>query len=330
MALWGNNDSKTASGTVAIAANGLVTGTSSSLAAEARVGDFITMANTDYMITAITNATSAQVVGPLQNTSVTAQSDGAYILSEKPRYVLLDDGVHGTAGWTNNVFGVDATEVNVSNGAVREAVITFAGSGYSSNATVTVSGGDGTTAVAANAFVSGGRVTQIKFSNNGIGYTQLPTFTVSAPSLIVFNGNTAVNNSQDTIALTSANTKFAVGDKVIYAGNTLSTPAGLTDNGTYYVSFANTTVIALSATPGGANVDITKAAGDTTTAAGATLLGETAVAVPVLSGKKIDAHAGWVRRTVGTGGRAGRVQYETLVAMGSIAGDAEDNVMPDA
>ena len=33
-------------------------------------------------------------------------------------------------------------------------------------------------------------------------------------------------------------------------------------------------------------------------------------------------HAGWVRETVGTGGRAGRVNYETLVAMGSITGDA--------
>jgi hypothetical protein len=37
-------------------------------------------------------------------------------------------------------------------------------------------------------------------------------------------------------------------------------------------------------------------------------------------------HAGWVRRTVGTGGRAGRVQYETLVAMGSITGDQSDDI----
>lgn len=37
------------------------------------------------------------------------------------------------------------------------------------------------------------------------------------------------------------------------------------------------------------------------------------------------AHAGWVLRTVGTGGRAGRVQYETLVAGSSITGDAPDD-----
>lgn len=41
------------------------------------------------------------------------------------------------------------------------------------------------------------------------------------------------------------------------------------------------------------------------------------------------AHAGWVLRTVGTGGRAGRVQTEVLVAMGSLTGDAEDDVFED-
>ena len=33
------------------------------------------------------------------------------------------------------------------------------------------------------------------------------------------------------------------------------------------------------------------------------------------------AHAGWVMRKEGTGGRAGRIQTETLVAMGSMTGD---------
>ena len=32
-------------------------------------------------------------------------------------------------------------------------------------------------------------------------------------------------------------------------------------------------------------------------------------------------HAGWVLRTEGTGGRAGRVHIETIVAMGSMTGD---------
>lgn len=36
-------------------------------------------------------------------------------------------------------------------------------------------------------------------------------------------------------------------------------------------------------------------------------------------------HAGWVLRTEGTGGRAGRVQYEVLVAASSITGDGDDD-----
>lgn len=34
-------------------------------------------------------------------------------------------------------------------------------------------------------------------------------------------------------------------------------------------------------------------------------------------------HAGWVLKKEGTGGRAGRVSYETLVAMGSMTGDTD-------
>jgi hypothetical protein len=42
------------------------------------------------------------------------------------------------------------------------------------------------------------------------------------------------------------------------------------------------------------------------------------------------AHAGWNLRIEGSGGRAGRVTYETLIAMGSIAGDGtDDTVLPD-
>lgn len=41
------------------------------------------------------------------------------------------------------------------------------------------------------------------------------------------------------------------------------------------------------------------------------------------------AHAGWNLRTVGTGGRAGRTQFETLVAFSGITGDAAGNIIPN-
>lgn len=39
------------------------------------------------------------------------------------------------------------------------------------------------------------------------------------------------------------------------------------------------------------------------------------------------AHAGWVLEQVGTGGRAGRITTETLVAMGSMTGDGDAAVI---
>lgn len=223
-------------------------------------------------------------------------------------------------------FGLDTTEINVSNASVVAYETTFAGSGYSANAVVTV-GGNAT----ANALNSGGRVTVLAVLA-GNSYTTPPTVTVAPPTAIVFNGNTSVTVADKSIAITAANSKFLVGDKVVYAGNTLSTPGGLADTGTYYIAFSNTTVVTLAATPGGANIALTKAAGDTTTAAGATLTGEAARAAATISGVQHGAaHTGWVLRTVGQGGRAGRVQYETLVAMGgNLSTDAEDTILKDA
>jgi len=123
---------------------------------------------------------------------------------------------------------------------------------------------------------------------------------------------------------------FNVGDQVKYrvdAGNTAN--IGLTNETIFFVQHANTTKIALAATSGGDRITLTKGF----TEAGHFLQGITATGAAVVGGAKNKgvAHAGWVVRTVGTGGRAGRVQYETLVAMGSMTGDgSDDDVLPDS
>jgi len=248
-------------------------------------------------------------------------------------------------GVAKGVFGIDPTEMGVNSGGLFDGVVVTGGSGYAANAAVTLTVTQGGSSGVANAQVVNGRVTALKIQTRGSGYVTPPTATIAAPGLIIFNGNTAVNATADTIAITNANTRFQVGDSVTYAGNTLSTPVGLTDSTKYYVSFANSTVLALSANLGGSNVNIAKASGTNITAGGATLQGETATGKLTVGGAKNDgaAHAGWVLRTEGTGGRAGRVQYEVLVAMGSLGKqsaaygtaatttDASDDlVLPDA
>lgn len=233
-------------------------------------------------------------------------------------------------GLTVGQFGVDTNETSNANGTINSVVFLSYGSGYSANATVTVSGGAGfTTAAAANASSNSiGRIAAINFTNNGIDYTSAPTLTVAAPSALSFPGNTAnVNSSADTIDLGTANAAFFKdGDKVKYlvgAGNTAIT--GLSNNTFYYVTGKTGTTIKLAATPGGAAIDISTT--ETTAQPGHSLTGETATVAAVLSSGLPVAHAGWVVRKVGTGGRAGRVQYETLVAMGSMTGDASDDAI---
>ena len=224
------------------------------------------------------------------------------------------------------VFGVDPVEMGVTSGKLVKAYVTNPGSGYGANASVTLTVTQGGSSGVVNALASAtGRIDSLLISTVGSGYVTPPKVTVDAPSIVIFNGNTAVSATNQTISISSANSLFLAGDKVVYAGNTLSTPGGLVDNNTYYVSFSNTTVIKLAATKGGANIAITKAPGTTSTAAGATVQGERAEGGLEVGGAKNTgvAHAGWVVRREGTGGRAGRVHYETLVAMGSL-GRQED------
>lgn len=73
--------------------------------------------------------------------------------------------------------------------------------------------------------------------------------------------NTAgVNAAADVILLSTANSKIITGDNLFYTVPSGNTPiAGLFGNTNYYVSFSNTSAFALSATPGGANIDLTEA-----------------------------------------------------------------------
>jgi hypothetical protein len=238
------------------------------------------------------------------------------------------------AGEAVGQFGLDATEIRVSgNAAVQQYIITNAGSGYAANATVSVANTTGgANTLAANSTVATGRVTAVTANATISGYTSAPAVTIAAPAARSFNANSAVTNATDAIAITTANSFFLAGDKVTYTvatGNTALT--NLVSGTDYFIKTSNTTAVTLATAPNGDTIDLTKGLTET----GHSLTGETATAVAVLTEvgyTKGAAHTGWVLRTVGTGGRAGRVQYETLVAMGgTFSTDASDDaIWPDA
>jgi hypothetical protein len=215
------------------------------------------------------------------------------------------------------VFAVNTAQLQVSGGNVVISYVTFGGSGYNANANVSFVSTNGGSGAAANAQVAGGRVTAINITAGGNSYVTAPTITITPPNTLAVNGNTAISN--DTITFTSANSYFLVNDQLTISSNASSLPGGLTNGGTYYVVLSNTTAFKISTAQGGTPIAMTKASGNSTTAAGFGFYGTTATGyVDTNSVLPQVTHAGWVLRTEGTGGRAGRIQYETLVAMGSL------------
>jgi hypothetical protein len=427
MALWGNRDSKSATGTIAIADTGVVTGSSTLFTTEADIGNYIRAGGADYQIVTITSNTVCKVESGINGGAIAVVSGGtSYTLSEKPASVAASESAgspSGKHGNSNKVFGVDIYESFDSAGRVVEVGVATGGASYLEVPTVTLTGGGGSSA-AATATISGGAVTAIAMTNVGSSYETVPTVVVdlprrtiptsgvtiateqiayathglgSASSVKYFTGGgaaitglvddteyfvSALGLAAGTFRLaasaaaapgranltapvatsgtggqfTCGNSTLAVGDRVVVSGTnagsgtitdyttgtiytvsavtgtspsvtgfTLTTEAGVaivTTAGTLTgLSFKPYTIVLISGTGNNAQYFEIQAAANRATAVanvgGGNETGESPTGI---------AHAGWVRRTTGTGGRAGRVQYETLVAMGSITGDQADDL----
>lgn len=333
MALWGNRDSKTASGTIAIATNGAVTGSSTAFTTQAKIGNTITADSRDYVITAITSDTACTVQAGINGGSITAVTSGtSYRFSEKPVFVSQAESASssGDTGNSNKVFGVDSTAENFdSSGRIVEVAVAVAGSGYVEVPGIEFTGGGGSGA-AATVTIAGGVVTGIALTNNGSSYENVPTVTIQAPCLTI--ATTAVNTTAETITYTAHT--LTTGAAIVYDDGGSTAITGLTDGTTYYAIRvdADTFKVASSAENATAGTAINLTGTGNNAQAFFISAGVRATAVANLGGGNETGesvsnitHTGWVRRTVGTGGRAGRVHYETLVAGGSITGDAADD-----
>jgi hypothetical protein len=419
MALWGNKDSKTASGTIAIADTGVVTGSSTAFTTQAKVGNYIIAGGVDYQIVSITSNTVAKVINGTNNGNglVTVVSGGtSYTLSEKPASVAHESADSFSMGRSGLVFGVDATEAVSGGDNVSAVSVAGGGTGYLEVPGVAFSGGGGSSA-AATASISGGAVSSIAVTNTGTAYTSAPTVNIDVPRRTIPTSGVTIATEQ--IAYTTHGLTTADPVKYFHGGGTAIT--GLSNNTGYFVSalglaagtfrLATTAEaaagrtalagVAISGTGGqftctattlavgdhiviggtitgtgsitshtaGKIYEVSAITGTSPSVTGFTVTQEDGTAVVSTAGNgtgltytpytivmlsgtgnnaqyfdltgKVTAtataalgdgavggsqHAGWVKRTVGTGGRAGRVQYETLVAMGSMTGDQSDDV----
>lgn len=227
--------------------------------------------NIDGTVTQSDTGASGKVVA--SNTSVIQVSRYDTNTAFSLGYPIVDTSQSGS---------LKAGTISVGNtGACNLAFVTYAGTGYAANATVTVTAnGSGSGAVVNAQSNATGKITAVKVQTPGTQYFVAPTLTISAPTAQTFNANTAVtggtgSGSNNIIALATAS-YFVANDLITYtvaAGNTAV--GGLTSGTTYYVDFANATVVALKATATGSRIALTK--GPTQT--GHTLQGKTATAI---------------------------------------------------
>ena len=195
----------------------------------------------------------------------------------------------------------------------------------------------------ATATVSGGKVTGVTVTAVGSDYQSAPTVTVAAAngtgSLNLASGSVLIAADDEIVVSSGFYGVIATGEAVTYSDGGGTAPTGLVDTTVYFLiksGTANRISLASTYANAVAGTKITLAAGSVAGSAH-TFTGGTATATANL-GLGVDgdndsreiAHVGWVKKTVGTGGRAGRVHYETLVAASSISGDAEDIATPDS
>jgi hypothetical protein len=242
----------------------------------------------------------------------------------KPKYLSDADKA--------KTFGMDTTEITAGGDNVTSVAVAAGGARYLEAPAVTFSGGAGSSA-AATATIAGGAVTAVTVTNVGSAYTSAPTVAIAIPRRTI--PLASITTATDTIAYTTHGLNTGDTVKYFHGGGTAAT--GLTNNTTYFVisSGLTTNAFKISATDGGSTVDITGQGNDAQyfeLATAVATIQATATASKGFGATGIAAtHAGWVLRTVGTGGRAGRITTETLVAMGSIGSDAsDDTVLPDA
>ena len=236
---------------------------------------------------------------------------------------------------TVGLFMVDATETTSGGDNVVDISLSNYGSGYVEAPSVTIAASGGAYSATATAAIAGGKISNIVVANTGVGYTSTPAVTLQVPVITV--PTAAVIAANDTIMYTGHGQANAAAVVFNWGGSANIT--GLLNGTTYYVAPVDANRFKLSTSAANAannsTIDLTST-GETgqylTIVAG---VRATAVADRGLSqgqsGSEHATHIGWNLKTVGAGGRAGRVQFETLVALANPIGDGSDDIsLPDA
>jgi len=185
---------------------------------------------------------------------------------------------------TAKIHRTGTLSLDLKSGVINSVTVTSGGSGYTSVPTVTsVDSGtpSGYTTATLTASLTNGSVSSIAIGNGGKDYN-VPTVTIAAPSAITFDGSDdevlgtgIVNIVNNTIKLTTAQQEaLPVGSAVTYSSGGGTSIGGLVSGTQYFIKTSTGDKVSLSATNGGAEIDITGVGSGTSH----TFTGETATA----------------------------------------------------
>ena len=240
-----------------------------------------------------------------------------------------------TSDQTIGLFLVDATEATSGGDNVTDISLINYGSGYVEAPGVQIASGGGAYDATATSTISGGKVSNIAVANTGVGYTSDPAVTITQPVLTITTARVITAN--DTIMYTAHGQANAAA--LVYNWGGSSNIGGLLNGTTYYAAPLDANRFQLSTSAANAAnavvIDLTTTGQSTQYFNIVAGVRATAVSSRGLSqgqsGAEHATHIGWNLKTVGAGGRAGRVQFETLVALANPIGDGSDDLsLPDA
>lgn len=187
------------------------------------------VANTPYFVRALSSttvslhSTSADAATGANPISLTSLGVGTNSLVKRIAATVAGGGSSVvTTSSPHNLSAPSGTgaTARVSNGVVRSITVATAGSGYTSDPSVSITGGGGTGATAI-AVRSGNTVASVTITNAGSGYTSTPTVTISGGAGNGATANAAIGpqaGSISSIAVTAGGSDYKVSPKVEITG----------------------------------------------------------------------------------------------------------------
>jgi len=232
-------------------------------------------------------------------------------------------------GQTIGMYGVDQTEISVGSKYLASAAANGIGSGgsYIPGDVLTAENGGANLSVGATMTVATTKVrTVAATAASGTGYANGDTLSCNTGTMstnAVFTVTTgAANTSVASVALTT-NGVFTVNPTLATSPLKSLTGAGTGATATITMAIASLAV----ANPGVYTVVPTDVVSNDVTGGSGTGAN---IALTFATSSKGITHTGWVVRTVGSGGRAGRVQNEVLIAGGIGTDGSDDTIYPDS